>query len=70
MGKILIIAGIIMVVAGVLLQFAHKLPFPGKLPGDIVIDRGNFKMFIPVTTSILISLLISIILFIINRVKH
>ncbi|MEO5601202.1 MAG: DUF2905 family protein [Cyclobacteriaceae bacterium] len=70
MGKILIVAGIIIIVAGILLQFSHKLPFLGKLPGDIVIDRGNFKMFFPITTSILISILISIILFLVNRAKH
>lgn len=59
-----------MVIAGVLIHFAPKFPFPGKLPGDVVIERGNFKMYIPVTTSILISLLISIVLFLINKAKQ
>lgn len=59
-----------MVIAGLLLQFSSKLPFLGKLPGDIVIDRGNFKMYFPIMTSILISVLLSLILFLINRAKQ
>jgi predicted phosphohydrolase len=60
MGKILIIAGIIMVIGGAIIHFSPKLPFLGKLPGDIVIDRGNFKFYFPITTSILISIIISL----------
>jgi len=59
-----------MIIAGVLLHFSPKLPLPGRLPGDIVIDKGNFKMFFPITTSILVSILISIILFLINKAKQ
>lgn len=59
-----------MVIAGVLIHFAPKLPLPGKLPGDVVIERGNFKMYIPVTTSILLSLLISIVLFLFHKAKQ
>lgn len=70
MGKILIIAGIIMVIAGAIIHFSPKLPFLGKLPGDIVIDRGNFKFYFPITTSILISVIISLILIIINKSKQ
>ncbi len=70
MGKILIIAGAVLVIAGLIIQFAPKLPFPGKLPGDIVIDKGNFKMYFPIATSILISLVISLILFLINKAKQ
>ena len=70
MAKFLIIAGVIMVIAGVILYFAPKLPFPGKLPGDIVIDRGNFKVYFPIVTSILLSVIISLILFLINRAKQ
>ncbi|MEX1241141.1 MAG: DUF2905 domain-containing protein [Cyclobacteriaceae bacterium] len=70
MAKFLIITGVIMVIVGFIIHFAPKLPFPGKLPGDIVIDRGNFKMYLPITTSILISLIISLILFLINKAKQ
>ena len=70
MAKFLIIAGLIMVIAGLIMHFAPKLPFPGKLPGDIVIDRGNFKVYFPIATSILLSVIISLILFLINRAKE
>lgn len=59
-----------MIIAGAILHFSPKLPFPGKLPGDIVIDRGNFKMYFPITTSILISVVISLIIFLINKAKQ
>lgn len=70
MAKFLIISGIILVIAGVILHFAPRLPFPGKLPGDIVIERDNFKLYFPIATSILISVVISIILFLITRAKQ
>jgi len=70
MAKFLIITGIILVITGVIIHFLPKLPFPGKLPGDIVIDRGNFKMYFLITTSILISVIISLILFLINKAKQ
>jgi hypothetical protein len=70
MGKFLIITGIIMVIAGVVIHFSGKLPIPWKLPGDIVIDRGNYKVYFPIATSILLSVLISLVLFFISRAKH
>lgn len=70
MGKILIIAGIVMVIAGLIIQFGPRFPIPGKLPGDIVIDRGNVKIYFPITTSILISVVISLILFLINKARQ
>lgn len=70
MGKFLIIIGFLIVLAGVILHYWPKLPFLGKLPGDVVIDRGNFKMYFPITTSIVVSILISLILLLINKAKH
>lgn len=70
MAKFLIITGIILVIAGLIVQLAPKMPFPPKLPGDIVIDRGNFKMYFPITTSILISVIISLILFLISKARQ
>lgn len=68
-GKILIIAGILMAIAGVILMFYDKIPFIGKLPGDIMIKRENFTIYIPIATSLLISVLISVILFLINKFR-
>ncbi len=66
-GKIFVITGIIFFVIGILLIFFNKIPFLGKLPGDIVIKRENFTIYIPIVTSLLISLIISIIFFFIRR---
>ena len=70
MGKLLIIVGIVCILVGLFITYADKLPFLGKLPGDVAIERGNFKFFFPITTSILISLVISLLLFLYNRIKH
>lgn len=69
MGKILIIIGIVLVVAGIVIQLYPRLPLFGRLPGDIVVDRGNFKMFIPITTSILLSIIISVVLYLMHKAK-
>ena len=65
--RILIIVGIIFVAAGVLLLCAGKIPWFGKLPGDIVIQKKNFTLYIPIVTSIALSLLLTLILFLIRR---
>jgi hypothetical protein len=70
MGKILIMLGVILIIAGVVIQFYHKIPFLGKLPGDISIERPNFKLYFPIATSILLSILLSLILFLINKFKN
>lgn len=60
MQKNLIIIGAIILIAGILWPVLVKFPF-GKLPGDIIIDKPNFKLYIPITTMLLISVVISII---------
>ncbi len=66
MRNVLIIAGAFILAAGLLWPWLAKLPL-GRLPGDIVIDRPNLKIYIPITTMVLISLLISILLRIFRR---
>ena len=68
MGKLLIIAGIILIVLGLIIHYSGSLPL-GKLPGDIVIDRKNFKLYFPVATSILLSIILSLLLYIFYRLK-
>lgn len=70
MGKFLIITGIILLVAGIVIQFSDKIPYLGKLPGDIVIERKNFRFYFPLTTSLLISIIISLVLLFMNKVKQ
>jgi len=62
MGKLLIIMGIFLVVVGVAFIWGPKIPFLGKLPGDIYVRKGNFAFYFPVVTCILISLILTLIL--------
>lgn len=62
LGKVLIIAGALLLGAGLLLTFWGKLPFIGKLPGDIVIKKENFTFYFPIVTCIVISLLLTLIM--------
>ena len=61
LGRILIIFGLLLVVIGALLIFAPKIPWIGRLPGDIVIRRENFTFYFPVATCIILSILLSIL---------
>ena len=67
MGKFLIIGGVILFVTGLLLLYWDKIPFLGKLPGDIVYKGKNFTFYFPIVTSILISLIISLILYLFRK---
>lgn len=69
MGKWLIIFGIILIILGLIFIFIDKIPFLGRLPGDIRIEKKNFVFYFPITTSILLSLLLTIILNIILRLR-
>jgi len=68
-GKLLIVIGIIIAAAGALLLLFRDsgIPFPGKLPGDILIRKKNFTFYFPVATSILLSIILSIIFYLISR---
>jgi len=66
-GKALIIIGLLVAAVGLLLSIAGKIPWLGKLPGDIYIRKENFSFFIPITTCILLSALISFILWLLRR---
>jgi hypothetical protein len=69
LGKGLIVLGAVVMAAGLLLLFSDKVPFLGRLPGDIVVKRKNFTFFFPLATSILLSLLISVILYLIGKFR-
>ncbi|MDP1852831.1 MAG: DUF2905 domain-containing protein [Candidatus Omnitrophota bacterium] len=66
-GKTLIIFGVVLIGIGLLLTFAGKIPFLGKLPGDILIQKKDFTFYFPLATSILISIIISIIFWLWSR---
>ena len=67
MSKTLIFLGVILIVLGVGLNLVGRLPGLGKLPGDIFIKKDNFTFYFPIATSLLISLLLSLLLFLWNR---
>jgi hypothetical protein len=66
-GKILIIFGLLLLLLGGALLLVEKIPFIGKLPGDIHFKKGNFTFYFPITTCILLSILLSIILTLLGR---
>jgi hypothetical protein len=60
-GKMLIVIGVIIIVVGLLFMYGNKIPFIGKLPGDIVLKKKNFTFYFPLTTLIIINLLLLLI---------
>ncbi|SHK13569.1 DUF2905 domain-containing protein [Thermocrinis minervae] len=62
MGKLLILFGSLLILVGLLLTLSEKIPFIGKLPGDIVIKKDGLTVYIPIATSILLSLLLTLLL--------
>ena len=67
-GKALIIIGIILVIAGAIVYFAgNRLSWLGHLPGDINIVKENVRIYIPITTMILISVVVSVILYVLRK---
>ena len=65
-GRLLTILGIVLVVLGMLWPLITKLGL-GRLPGDIVIERENFRLYIPIVTSLIVSIVLTVILWLINR---
>ncbi len=66
-GKIFIFLGIVLILIGLAFMFGDKIPYLGKLPGDIYIKRERFSFFFPITTSIIISIILSILFSIFRR---
>lgn len=67
MGKMLIILGVVLVVIGLAFTYGPKIPWLGKLPGDISIKKDNFSFYFPITTSIIISIILTILLSIFRK---
>jgi hypothetical protein len=66
MAKIFIFIGLIFILIGVILYLFKGFPL-FRLPGDIVIDKGNFKFYFPVTSSIIISIVLSVLFSIVSK---
>lgn len=67
LGRTLIFFGLLLLVLGLVLSLAGKLPWIGHLPGDITIQRGRFTFYFPITTCILISVIVSLVLYFFRR---
>ena len=66
-GKLLISIGVLFVIAGVLVLAAGRIPFLGRLPGDITIRRDGFTVYMPLATSLLVSVILSLLLYLFRR---
>ena len=67
LGKLLIVAGGLLVCVGALFLLGGKLSWFGHLPGDISIQRGNFSIYFPLATSILVSIVVSLLFALLRR---
>lgn len=63
MGLYLIIAGIALLVIGLIIYFFDQIPFLGKLPGDFIIKKENFTFYFPLASSLLLSIILSLIFY-------
>jgi hypothetical protein len=66
-GKLLIVAGLVLVGVGVLVWAGAHLPWLGKLPGDLSIRKGNFSFYFPLTTCLLVSGVLSVLFHLLNK---
>lgn len=66
-GKVVVVFGVVIVVIGLVLLFADRIPFLGKLPGDFSFRRGNWTVYFPIATSIILSIILTIILNLFGR---
>jgi DUF2905 family protein len=67
-GKILVVIGLTLVVLGILIWLGGRMNLPlGRLPGDIRIERDNFKFYFPLTTCVLISVAMTLILWLLRK---
>ncbi|MDY6952073.1 MAG: DUF2905 domain-containing protein [Thermodesulfobacteriota bacterium] len=67
LGKVLIVAGLVMAGLGLLLVLTPKVPWLGRVPGDIVVKKENFRIYFPITTCIIVSLVLTILLYLFKR---
>jgi hypothetical protein len=66
-GRTLLVVGVLIAVMGVLMLLAGELPWLGRLPGDVSIERGNFRFYAPLATCILLSLIVTLVLNLLAR---
>ena len=67
LGKVLIGFGVLIAAIGGLLVLAGRVPWIGRLPGDIYVQRGNWSFYFPLATSLIVSVLLTLIFWMVNR---
>lgn len=67
--KVMVLVGVVLVLVGLIILVFPRLPFMGKLPGDILVKKDNVTFYFPLATSIVISIIISLILYLINKFR-
>jgi len=67
LGRVLIIGGLVLTAIGLLISLAPRLPWLGRLPGDILIKKESFSFYMPLTTSLLLSVALSLLLYFFRR---
>jgi hypothetical protein len=66
-GRALLILGVVLVAVGLVLVLAPRIPFLGRLPGDITIQRGGVTIYIPLATMVVLSILLSVVVSLLGR---
>ena len=69
LGKWLVVSGALIVAVGFAIWFAPSVPWLGRLPGDVTIERGGSRIFVPISTCIVLSVVISLVLHIVSRLR-
>jgi hypothetical protein len=67
--KVMILIGALLILIGLVILVFPRLPFLGKLPGDVLVKKENFTFYFPLVTSIVISIIISLILYLVNKFR-
>jgi len=67
LGKTLLVVGLSLAAIGLVISLAGKIPWLGRLPGDIVVEKENFSFYFPLTTSIGLSILLSLLVWLFRR---
>jgi hypothetical protein len=66
-GRWLLVTGLVIAAVGLLLLFTDRVPWLGRLPGDIRVERGNWRFYFPIATSLLISVILTLLLNLFRR---
>jgi hypothetical protein len=67
LGKLLVITGLVIAAMGLLLLVSPKIPWFGKLPGDIIVVRERFSFYLPITTCIIVSIILSVLFYLLRK---